>query len=210
MSMEEKIKLTKQQIKTEENRKKLLSAMEYIMAKYDYNTLTIRNICKVAEVSYGSFYNLYDSKEDFLLYYLTHDFTGFMEERLKTKASFEQLNSIEKCIELFKICAEYNLKKGYLFISGFYSPVNYSLSPIGHEDGTAYSFTPLAKKSYEYLEKAKQEGILNKDLNINDIVNHFCYLFNGITFNWCVSKGQLAIVELVETAFGGYLKLVNQ
>ena len=58
--------------------------METIMEEDDYNTVTIRNICQVSGVSYGSFYNLYESKEVFLREYLTEEFTKYLRNYYST------------------------------------------------------------------------------------------------------------------------------
>ena len=76
----EGLALSARERKNQENKQKLYDAAAQIMEMYDYNTVTIRNICKVSGVSYGSFYNLFDSKETFLRYYLTNDFTAYMED----------------------------------------------------------------------------------------------------------------------------------
>ncbi|WKY45229.1 TetR/AcrR family transcriptional regulator [Eubacteriaceae bacterium ES2] len=204
--MSEEILLSNRQLKNEETRKKLLDAMEHIMEKYDYNTLTIRNLCKVSGVAYGSFYNLFESKEDFLRYYLTHDFVEYMENYYSGNDEYEQMNALEKCVDLFVTCAKYNENKGLLFISGFYSPYNYSLSPLGNDD-KEYSFTPLVSMSIELLNRAKDEGLLPKEIDCQRVVDQFCYLFNGITFNWCISRGKFPMVQSVREVFGIYLKL---
>ena len=61
------IKLSKRAQKRQETLNKLLDAMNEIIEKYDYDTLTIRNICSVSGVSYGSFYNYLKPKKSSLL-----------------------------------------------------------------------------------------------------------------------------------------------
>ena len=111
----------KRELKNEENRRRLREAMETIMEEDDYNTVTIRNICQVSGVSYGSFYNLYESKEVFLREYLTEDFTKYLRNYYSTHQEFEKLNYLEKSIDIFVCCARYNTIKGIRFIRGFYT-----------------------------------------------------------------------------------------
>lgn len=198
--VQQQLDTTKRQKKSKETRKKLLDAMEFIMEKYDYNTVTIRNICKVSGVSYGSFYNLFGSKENFLRYYLTSDFVAFKEDYYRFNTDFEKLSDTEKSVDIFVCCAKYNLKKGLKFISGFYSPLNYTLCPLGNEGGKEYSFTPLVEEASGYLERAREEGNLKADADIESTVNDYCFLFNGITFNWCISRGRYDIVRIVRSS----------
>lgn len=102
------IKLSKREQKRQETLNKLLNAMNEIIEKYDYDTLTIRNICSVPGVSSGSFYNLFENKEKFLTYYLTHDFISYKENYYKNNKEFDSLNYIDKSIDIFVTCAKYN------------------------------------------------------------------------------------------------------
>ena len=103
------IKLSKREQKRQETLNKLLNAMNEIIEKYDYDTLTIRNICGVSS---GSFYNLFENKEKFLTYYLTHDFISYKENYYKNNKEFDSLNYIDKSIDIFVTCAKYNQMKG--------------------------------------------------------------------------------------------------
>lgn len=208
--MQTELGLTKRQIKSAETKEKLCDAMIYIMDEYDYNTVTIRNICKVSGVSYGSFYNLFDSKEDFLRYYLTSDFTKFKENYYQEHKEFQALSNIEKSIDIFVCCARYNVSKGIKFIKGFYSPDNKSLCPLENEGQKEYSFTPLVREAIEYLEQAKKDGTLKEETDIRQLVNEYCFLFNGITFNWCISNGKYDMVGLTRQYLTEYVQSQNK
>lgn len=197
--------ISKRQQKTEQTKKKLCDAMGLIMEKYDYSTVTIRNICKVSGVAYGSFYNLFESKEDFLRYYLTEDFVGFKDSYYKKHKEFGKMDPIERSIDIFVCCAKYNVNKGIRFISGFYSPMNMSLCPLENQYGKEYSFTPLASEATKYLLIAKENGTLIDNADVTKIVNEYCFLFNGITFNWCISAGQYDMVNLVREYFHDFV-----
>jgi len=55
--------ISKRELKNEQLKVKLLSALESIVAKYGYDQVNIRAICKISGVSYGSFYNLFENKD---------------------------------------------------------------------------------------------------------------------------------------------------
>lgn len=185
--MTEILKKSKRELNREKNIKKLFSAAEKIMREYDYNTVTIRNICSVSGVSYGSFYNLFDSKESFLTEYLTKDFVSFKKNYYGQRSIFDDMNPIEKAVDIFKSCARYNESKGIDFISAFYSPKNRHLFPSGSH--TYYCFTPLEEEATCYLEEARKKGLIRKDLSPKTVAEQFCIIFNGVTFNWCISGG---------------------
>ena len=197
---------SKRQRKNEETRQKLMQAMASIMQKYDYNTVTIRNICSVSGVSTGSFYNLFENKEAFLRYYLTNDFTQYMEQYYTQHPEFEELDALEKSVDIFVCCARYNVEKGIRFISGFYVPNNHSLYTDIHEPEKEYSFTPLLTMARTYLHQAIQQGILSDEFPVETTINTYCYLFNGITFNWCISQGKLDMIGQTQKVLRYYLK----
>ena len=58
------------EIKSEETKQKILTAMERMLSAYDFKYLTVRNICEEAEVAYGSFYHHFSSKENLLFTYV--------------------------------------------------------------------------------------------------------------------------------------------
>lgn len=60
------IKETKQSLKTKANREKIINAARKLMRERGFENSSIRDICKEANISIGSFYHLYESKEDLL------------------------------------------------------------------------------------------------------------------------------------------------
>lgn len=204
----ENIELSKRDLNNRENRDKLLSAMNQIIEKYDYDTVTIRNLCKISGVSYGSFYNLFKTKENFLCYYLTDDFTKYMDEYSATHTQkIQMMNPLEKSIDIFCCCAKYNMEKGLKFVSAFYSPRNFSLFPDPACQEQEYSFTPLLRLARKYLEQAKVQKLLRPDADINYIVHMYVYIFNGITFNWCISQGKINILREVDHCLTMFLRM---
>lgn len=196
--MGELLEPTNRQRHADDLKGRLREAMAQILEKYDYNTVTIRNICKVSGVSYGSFYNLFESKEDFLRYYLTSDFVAYKDAHYLERPTFNELDPIDKSIDIFVCCARYNVDRGLRFIRAFYSPQNTSLCPLDVPDGKEYSFSPLAREATGYLEQALAQGLLNDSRSIASVVSDYCFAFNGITFNWCISNGHYDIEKLVE------------
>lgn len=194
----EELKLSKRDLNNRKNKDKLLTAMHQIIKKYDYNTVTIRNLCTVSGVSYGSFYNLFKTKENFLRYYLTYDFMEYMDQYYeKYSQQFEKMNPVEKSVDIFCCCAKYNTEKGLKFVSAFYSPNNYSLFPDLDSPEQEYSFTPLLELARKYIIQAKEEGFLYHDADVEKIIHRYVYIFNGITFNWCISRGKVDIINEV-------------
>ena len=189
-----------------ENKKKLVASVKFLLKEYNYDTLTIRNLCKASGVSYGSFYNLFGSKEKFLVYYLTTDFVEYQKEYYRDVLDFDQLKPFDKIIDIFKCCGRYNEDRGIDYIRGFYSPKNFSLYPeIQNSEETYCSFTPLLKETWRYLEEAVDKGYLSPKMDKKKIAQRFCILFNGVTYNWCISNGKFKMEEEIDSIFHIYI-----
>lgn len=202
----EELKVSKRDLNNQQNREKLFHAMHEIIEKYDYNTVTIRNLCSVSGVSYGSFYNLFKTKENFLRYYLSQDFVAFMEQYYAAhEEAFQAMNAAEKSIDIFECCARYNVEKGLKFVSAFYSSRNYSLFPDPDCPEQEYSFTPLLNLAREYLTQAKQQQLLRPEADVEKLIYTYVYIFNGVTFNWCISQGKVNMVNEVYRCLTAFL-----
>lgn len=68
------------EVKSEETKKKILDAVEGMLAQYDFKYLTVRNICDEAGVAYGSFYHHFGSKENVLYQYVCKVFQEVMAQ----------------------------------------------------------------------------------------------------------------------------------
>jgi len=109
-------------------------------------------------------------------------------------------------VDIFQCCGFYNLSKGVDFISAFYSPHNYSLYiPTEFKKSDQYSFTPLYQESLIYLEQAVARGDITTKDSMEDVARRFCILFNGATFNWCISNGELDLIHEIEYTFRVYI-----
>ena len=76
------------EIKSEETKNKILSAVDKMLSAYDFKYLTVRNICEEAQVAYGSFYHHFENKEKLLFTY-THQ---LFKENLKNNPYPEWLS----------------------------------------------------------------------------------------------------------------------
>jgi hypothetical protein len=187
-------------------RKKLAEAADLLLEKCSYSELTIRNICRVSGVSYGSFYNLYESKEDFLANYISEDFVKFYKKHYKENTGFNLLAPMEKAIDIFVCCGKYNTFKGIAYIAGFYSPTNIFLYPHNKESiKKNHIFTPAYCETITYIEQAKKDGVISPEQDSDAIARKLCILFIGITFNWCISNATLDIENEIRSQFEAFI-----
>ena len=68
------------EIKSEETKNKIFTAVESMLSEYDFKYLTVRNICEEAQVAYGSFYHHFLNKENLLFIYTNRLFIDNLEK----------------------------------------------------------------------------------------------------------------------------------
>ena len=52
------------------SQKRILEALFELMEQEEYNNITVKNICKKADISRQTFYYLFESKDEIVIYYL--------------------------------------------------------------------------------------------------------------------------------------------
>ena len=198
------------QKKSQQTWDSILKATVKLMKKYNYDSLTVRNICDAAGVSTGTFYHHFTSKENLLTYYLTDDFLSYATGRFTVISEAADTNPCDKAIAIYVCCAEYAEVKGVEFISGFYSPKNKSLLPPGTNKDTknVSAFTPIFEKTLDYFALGQKEGLITEELSSYDISYDMCMLFNGLIYGWCISGATLNLQPYVKKMLGMYLNNV--
>lgn len=202
--------LSPRQKKSQQTWDSILHAVVKLLKKHTYDSLTVRNICDVAGVSTGTFYHHFNSKENLLTYYLTHDFLKFAAETFSAIDGATDKNPCDKSIDIYVCCAEYSEVKGVEFISSFYSPKNKSLLPPGdNRDTKAMSaFTPIFERTLDYLSNGQNQGLISGQMTAYTMSYDLCMLFNGIIYGWCISEATLDLKPFVRKMLGAYINNV--
>ena len=198
--------LNRQQVKSNATREKLLKAVDKLIKQYTYDSITVRNICDMANVSIGSFYHHFQTKENLLSIYLAEDYLEFSNEYFTQKKNLDEYDLIGKIIEIFKSCAIHCYERGYEFVSSFQSVKNKGLLPSPKDDYANTSvFSPFFQQSVEILNQGKQENLLIEDVDTIKVAYDLCILCHGFLYNWCVSEGELDFEGLIDRIFISYL-----
>lgn len=182
--------LSKQQLKSQETKKKIFLAAKDILKKSGYEALSIKNICEEAGVSNGSFYHHFKTKDDLLSYYIEEQ-PSIDPEVLGTPADS---SDIKKAIVLVYLnYVKYCRELGVEFMANYYTPKNQSLNPLKR---TARSYPIVTVR--DYLQQSIDTGVLSPDLSLDEITTDIRMLVIGNVFEWCLKNG--------ETDFEGNMK----
>ncbi len=87
------------------SQKRILEALFELMEQEEYNNITVKNICKKADISRQTFYYLFESKDEIVIYYLNIFF-----EELEQYINDSQIISLYDLIYNYKIDEE-NIKE---------------------------------------------------------------------------------------------------
>lgn len=186
-------KLTKRQRQSEENKRKIVDCAMHLFAKHGYDNVSIDDIAKLANSSKGSFYNYFRSKDELFVFYrhaLDTQYMEFYESLLKDPA--------------YRIHS--GLQKFYLmsmFILQTMSANGDEFARISDmrdlKDGPDLQSIRDDKENYTLLSNlisiGKADGSIREDLSMEVIINNLYLFFNGIMYDWEVSRGSFNITE---------------
>jgi len=173
--------LSKQQIKSLNTKRKIFQAAKEIMRKEGYKELSIKNICEEANVSNGSFYHHFKSKDDLLSYYIEEQpqiDPGLLE--LPDDAEMAK----ETILQVYQNYVNYCKELGVEFMTGYYDPKNQALNPISRSE-RPYPIVTVRK----YVEKAIEAKRICINVEIIEFTTDIRMIVIGNVFEWCLRSG---------------------
>lgn len=180
-----------------QTKNKIFTAATELFNEIGFDKVTIRDICKKAEVALGTFYLHFNSKHE-ILYEIYHKADDLFEYKQISKRN--DLNTFEKIVEIIRIqlsmASTFHLKSDsikQLYIYQIESDNKYFLS----ED------RKLFKQLHKIVEDAQLDGEIRNDVNSHDISWRILRFSRGIIFDWCLHNCDYDIIEfgIQETTF---------
>lgn len=193
----ENLELSKQQLKSQETKRKIFCAAKDILRRQGYEELSIKNICDEAGVSNGSFYHHFKTKDDLLSYYIEEQ-PGINPDLLDLPESADEARIT--IIHVYLNYAHYCKELGMEFIANYYTPKNQSLNPLIRTE-RPYPIVTVQN----YLERAIKTGIIKPKLSLEEITTDIRMLIIGNVFEWCLKDGQADFERNIRRSFETYL-----
>lgn len=172
-----------------------------LLRQYGYEYITVNNICKLANVSTGSFYHYFKSKDDLMSNFFLHAYEKFWEEGKLCPGE----DIIENILQFFFLYSEFCQDQGLDFIRNFYTPFNRSMDMRLSTDNNGQCRLPSMADAENYIQEAQNKGILKKSISAKQLADDLCTIEKGCIYEWCVSNGEFQIRELVERLLRNYL-----
>lgn len=171
----------------------LLEAIIQLAKEKGYNNITIRDICRKADISIGSFYHHYHSKEELAkeaYYQIDRLITENFIERGKDKSSKENLYN------LLEICIKYVAEDIGMIIKEYYKLML---------DETAISaFNPelfYYKTLNQLLIDCSKDGYISKVKDSTEVTEYCIRFIRGLIFDWSIHDGNYDLVEQFKIDF---------
>ena len=182
------------------SKEKIINTTVSIIKKKGADAVTVRDVCKEARLSIGTFYHYFRDKDDLMMYFLRE--TSFDSFKLNTPVS----DIAGRISELYMHLIHKYMDLGLDFMKSFYSTGNRSLSAyMGEVDGLFASGTVMARCEEE-TKTALNNGILKAGTNIHLICTDICTIVKGCVFEWCLSDGGMDIESTLHRIISLYLE----
>jgi AcrR family transcriptional regulator len=189
--------ISKQELKSKETKERIYNASKVILKTQGYERLSLKNICKEAGVSNGSFYHHFKSKDDLLSYYIEEqpkidpDLLDMPKDVTGAKEAIIQvyLNYVRYCEEL-----------GVEFLASYYDTKNQALNP---ETRTQRPYPIITVQ--KYVEKAVEANVVKLNVKIEEFTTDIRMIVIGNVFEWSLRKGMVDFSGNMKRSLGKYL-----
>ncbi len=175
--------------KENNSKEKIISTALSIIREKGADALTVRNVCKEADLSIGTFYHFFRDKDDLLMFFLQEP--TFDSYELTAPGS----NLADRISELYFLLIHKYMDLGLEFVKSFYSTSNQSLLiHLGDHDGFFIPGTILARSEDE-IQTAINSGLLDKGTKAHELCLDICTILKGCILDWCLADGFFDIEE---------------
>ena len=184
----------KQAVKT---KKKIFDIAVSLMEERGYNNLTIEDICQRANVSVGSFYHYYKTKED-VFFELYKKADEYFEETVIPDLLSHYEGSVERIIHFFGFYGRYNNEKGLENVSQLYSTKNKLF-----KDNRRY----MVQSLIGLIREGQKKGELSSDFSAEEISNYLFIFSRGIIMDWCIHDGDYDLEKRFIAMMRNFLRI---
>ena len=162
-----------------------------------FDKVTIRDICNDAEVSIGSFYHHFKSKEDLA------KATYFQTDKLINEDFLELCRAntpADNLYNILKIYVAYVAKEVGVLIKAYYKLV------LEMTDVSAFEPERLYYKSLrDIIVKCAEEGYINESYNYDEVTEYCLRFVRGLIFDWSVRDCSYDLQEKFEKDYAMFM-----
>lgn len=180
-----------------ESKKQILDATAHLISEKEASQITVRDICQAANISTGTFYHFFSSKDALMMTFVTSDLLP--QEPLHTPIS----DPGGRQFELYERLISRYLSFGLDFLTSFYTASNPALkSYMNRKNGKFHPETIMAYSEQE-LRQALKMGLVVGDPH--QMALDLCTIVKGTVFEACLEEDPSGILEQLERIIRKYI-----
>ncbi len=173
-----KTELTNRQKQAIRTKHKIFNITISLITERGFENVNIEDICKAANVSVGTFYNYYKSKNE-VFYEIYSRADHYFEDTVKGK--LKKGNNKEGILEYFDYYAIYCEKTGVSTLTQMMTASNTNFAKKGR-----YMQILLI----ELLKKGIETGQIKSEKNAEELCDYYFMIARGVLFDWCLYHGK--------------------
>jgi AcrR family transcriptional regulator len=187
--------------KTTAAKEKIYDSAMSLLYDNAYDNLTIRNICRAAGISIGTFYHYFAGKDDLITYIIARGYDEYKKKYDDPKASPPR-----RVVDIFAYEAGYLSGLGLNFLSNILSANNQGWNPYYILTRESYN-KDIAQDLIRYIQQARDAGMVNENFNLRMIFDELSAIFYGNVFHWCLSGGKYELTNSMKKMMTVYFNL---
>ncbi len=169
------IKQTTREKNSKNNKQKIYDAALLLFDKYDFNTVTVDDICDYTNLSKGTFYHYFKSKEDLVIVAFIKALDKYMEENYKLDEAHpfaEQFTDFVLCMfDFAKSVGKDFTRRSYI-------------AQISTEIELRIQGRVMVDILYKLIERGKRENLFKFDYSDIEFYTTIIGTFTGIMIKW--------------------------
>lgn len=190
---------SKKHLKHIENKNKIINSTIELIKRDGIDHVTVRNVCKEADIATGTFYYYFKNKDELLISFIME--SSFDHFTLETP-----IEDISKRIsELYLILIHKYISFGKNFMRSFYVTSNVALSAYMSETNGQFLPGTIMDRCEKELSMAKKLGILKNSPDVHSLSTDICTIVKGLVFESCLTTQELNIDLVAERMIKNYL-----
>ncbi|NBD24961.1 TetR/AcrR family transcriptional regulator [Paenibacillus glycinis] len=183
-------KETSRQLKGKATKKKIFAVAKELILSKGYNNVTVDEICEKCEISKGTFYIYYKSKEDIVKKLYRDDMSEYMEENFGTYIrENKEASPADKLKTFIMVALEFPVIVGEELTKLTYI-VYLSLKS---SEGSFFSDCIKQELLFDTIDEGRSQSVFRKDLSTEEIVNYVYSFLTGACITWCLSEADYDI-----------------
>ena len=177
----------KRQLQAEKTKRQIFDAAVRLLSQKEFETITVRDIVREADVSIGSFYHSYASKLE--VFYETFQVADeYFDSEVREKLTQDTAAARIACF--FEEYAVYNSSRTSLSLT----KVLYNTSNPYFHRSRSYGIEPILT---ELVRQGLTSGELTSDWDAGRISDYLMVCIRGVVYDWCLADGSFSLQERV-------------